>query len=168
MDKYYNDPRVSTKSTYGLMIAATKIDPVPGTISFDYLNTMKSVYPELATLSDNYTTPLKKHDIRFYTNLAFNTRILTQSQGSHIMSRYLQNHFHETRNYLATTCKEIFPTRRIHNVSSEFSNRSFLPPHDSGSQRQNTLHVQNKMLFLQVHHRAEWLHQRAKSWHQLP
>jgi hypothetical protein len=37
MSKYFNDPKVCSKSTYGLILSAGKVSPTPGTISSDYL-----------------------------------------------------------------------------------------------------------------------------------
>ena len=100
MTKYYVNPLVSTRSTYGLMINASKSTPTPGTISHDYLTEMEASYPELVALSSNHSTPLRKSDIKFYTTLAFCTKILLQSKHTETMKRYLLHGYYETRNYL--------------------------------------------------------------------
>jgi hypothetical protein len=108
MSKYYTNPYVTSKSTFGLIINENKLDPIPGTISADYLQTMQEQYPALVTLSNNHSTPLKKADIAFYTTLAFHERILQKSSHSDSMKTYLNNRLHESNSYLSHA-KRYFP-----------------------------------------------------------
>jgi hypothetical protein len=143
MSKYFNDPKVCSKSTYGLMLSASKVSPTPGTISADYLQTMQYKYPELVALSANHTLPLKKAEISYFTTLSFSSNLILKSIHSHTMARYINSRFYDTTSYLLHA-KRFFPLEEATTALANFRIGTSLPLTTLASvQRHNTLQIQD-------------------------
>jgi hypothetical protein len=102
MNKFYTNPKVTNSSTLGKMINATKhlLATQPRHLERRLPTFNGCRVPRTSHPLQQPHHPTQKSDIKFFTTLACNARVIQASKHTVTMSRYLNSHFHASRDYL--------------------------------------------------------------------